>query len=389
VNCAGADGRLHRRETDTMGGFACSSWYFFRFCDPHNEQEPFSKSSVSYWMPVDCYVGGAEHAVMHLLYARFWTKVLYDAGLSPVKEPFQKLVNQGMMLAQTAYRKPREGERLHVDEDGILISPEEAQELPQDQVFWKWEKMSKSKGNVVTPEEAVEKFGADALRLYLLFVAPFEQDVQWTESGIQGPLRFLHRIFKLTEDAKSWFEPAWRSHLVVTDLSAESIRNLRRHTHSTIADATDSIDRFAFNTYVSALMKYLNAFSDFLKDQGMPQSVDQVVACSEALETLLVLLSPAAPHSADELWETLGQEGFLYHKDWPSHDPELSAPDQITIAVQVNGKLRDTFDAPATADEASLEELALKREKVKSLLNGLTVRKVIVVPGKLVNVVAN
>ncbi|MBV6456956.1 MAG: Leucine--tRNA ligase [Fimbriimonadaceae bacterium] len=389
VNCTGADGRLHRRETDTMGGFACSSWYFMRFCDPHNEREAYSKEAVDYWMAVDCYVGGAEHAVMHLLYARFWTKVLFDAGLSPVQEPFKRLVNQGMVLAETPYRKPREGERLHVGEEGILVTFEEAASLPKDQLIWKWDKMSKSKGNVVTPEEAVDKFGADALRLYLLFVAPFEQDVQWSETGIQGPIRFLHRLFKLVDDAKAWFEPNWRGHLVsLSDLS-EGSRVLRRSTHLTIADTTDSIMRFACNTYVSSLMKHLNTFGDFLKETGTPDTLEQVVVSSEALEVLLTLLSPAAPHTSDELWEQLGQDGFVYLRDWPIFDPDLAKADRVTIAVQVNGKLRDTFDVEAGADAKTVEELALAREKVMSFTDGKGIRKVIVVPGKLVNVVTS
>lgn len=384
VNTTDRDGRLGRRETDTMGGFACSSWYFLRFCDPHNEEKAFDFERVKYWMPVDCYVGGAEHAVLHLLYARFWTKVLYDAGLCPVDEPFQKLHNQGQVLAKTPYRKPREGEKLEVGEDGVLVSFAEAAKLPEDELFWRWARMSKSKGNVVTPDEAVEQFGADALRIYELFVAPFEQDVQWDNAGMQGAVRFLGKVFRLVEEWKGFYDESWRTHIGVTEPD-ETSKAIRRATHQAIAKVTGDIERFAFNTSISALMIYVNKLAEI---KGV-QTPAQKLAASEAIENLILLIAPAAPHSADELWESIGKIGFTYLADWPTFDEALAAEDEVTIAVQVNGKLRDTLNVPAGLDNAALEAGALASEKVQGHLAGLTVRKVIVIPGKLVNIVAS
>lgn len=385
VNVTDANGRLGRRETDTMGGFACSSWYFLRFCDPHNDKEGWSQEAVRRWMPVDCYVGGAEHAVMHLLYARFWTKVLYDAGLVPVKEPFRRLVNQGMVQAPTPYRVPREGEALAVGEEGVRITFEEASALPKDQVFFRNEKMSKSKGNVVTPEEAVEKHGADALRIFELFVAPFDMDVVWSEEGMAGAVRFLHRVFRLATDLRPRFDAAWREKIGKAELGG-SAKYLRRATHQAIRKCGGDLERFAFNTYVAELMKYFNATNEFLKRE---RAANDDLVVSEALETLILLIAPAAPHSADELWESLGKPGFTYNAAWPTYDEALAKDETVTIAVQVNGKLRDTIEMPADSDNAALEAAARSSAKVAVFTDGHTVRKVIVVPGKLVNLVVN
>ena len=385
VNVTDSQGRLGQRETDTMGGFACSSWYFLRFCDPHNYDKAWDEERVKYWMPVDCYVGGAEHAVMHLLYARFWTKVLYDAGLVPVKEPFQTLHNQGQVLNQTPYRLPREGEQLPVGEEGIQISSEEAQLLPKEQVFYRWARMSKSKGNVVTPDEAVESHGADALRLYELFVAPFTQDVQWQNEGMQGQVRFLSRVFRLVSELGPVYDAGWRSS-IASGSPSPVFAKVRRATHVAIKKSSEDIERFAFNTYVSALMIFVNTLHDLLKE-GSPK--ENAPAYSEAIETLVLLLSPAAPHSADELWEMLGKSGFTYQAEWPVFNPNLVTEETVTIAVQVNGKLRDTLEIAAGSSEDAHKEAALASEKVKANIDGKTIRKVIVVPNKLVNVVAN
>ena len=384
VNVADKDGRLGRRETDTMGGFACSSWYFLRFCDPHNEQRPWDFEKVAKWMPVDCYVGGAEHAVMHLLYARFWTKVFYDAGLVPFHEPFQRLMNQGMLLAKTPYRLPHPEEKLGVGEDGIQITFEEAAHLPEEAVFYRWEKMSKSKGNVVTPDEAVERYGADALRVFELFVAPFEQTIQWSDEGMQGAVRFLSRVFRLASELHATWHPDWRSRMSDVDDSGVS-RDVRRVTHQLIRKSTEDIEKFAFNTYIAALMTAVNSYNDLRKRCG--DSEAEKLAYSEALESLVLLLAPAAPHSADEIWAEIGGRGFTYEADWPRWDAELAKEDVVTIAVQVDGKLSDQILLPAGSSEETLQEAALGSPKVRAYTEGKTVRKVVVVPGKLVNIV--
>ena len=388
VNCVDSDGRLARRETDTMGGFACSSWYFLRFCDPDNYERAWSPESVSYWMPVDCYVGGAEHAVMHLLYARFWTRVLYDAGFVPVQEPFATLKNQGQVLASTPYRKPRSGERLEVGEEGILVSFEEAKMLPKEDLNWRWVRMSKSKGNVVTPDEAVESYGADALRMYLLFVAPFHADVQWSNDGIQGMVRFLSRVFKFATEIRPYFVEGWRDVLPFEDLDDLS-KKIRRSTHQAIRNCTNDLEAFGYNTYVSWLMKFVNELNDSLDfaRKRIDNERAMTLAYSEALEVLILLVSVGAPHSADEIWEGLGKEGFTYHAEWPTFIEELAKESEVTIAVQVNGKLRDTLQVAAGTDDESIKKMAIASEKVLIYTSDKEVKKVIVIPGRLVNIV--
>ncbi len=386
VNTTDLDGRLGQRETDTMGGFACSSWYFLRFCDPLNTTKAWDIDKANYWMPVDCYVGGAEHAVMHLLYARFWTKVLFDEGLIKVNEPFARLQNQGQVLGNTPYRQPREGETLGLGEDGILVSYAEAKDIPEDQLTWRWARMSKSKGNVVTPDEMVATHGADALRIYLLFVAPFTADVEWDTAGVGAAAKFLSRIFRFTEDNKAHYVNDWRDLIAFEELS-DNAKAVRRATHKAIRDVTKDIDEFGFNTYISWLMKYLNALGDVKGNATEDRSY--ALALSEAIETIILLLAPAAPHSADELWDSIGKEGFTYQANWPKFEEALAEEDSVTIAIQVNGKLRDTIQAAAKAPNEDLEKQALAQPKVQTFLEGLTIRKVIVIPGKLVNIVAN
>jgi leucyl-tRNA synthetase len=319
--------------------------------------------------------------VMHLLYARFWTKVLYDEGLVPVEEPFQVLRNQGQVLGRTPYRLPRPGEKLEIGEDAVMLTKEEAAQMPEEEVHWRWVRMSKSKGNVVTPDEAVAEYGADALRLHELFVAPFEADVQWSNEGMNGTARFLSRVFKLASELEPDFEAEWRDTIGSADIG-EAGTALRRATHKAIQTATEDIARFSFNTYVATLMKFLNAISDARKALTEPN-----VALSEALETLILLLAPGAPHSADELWESLGFSSFTFDAEWPTYDPALAKSETATIAIQVNGKLRDTIEMPAEASEEELREAALASAKVTVHTEGKSVRKIIVVPGKLVNVV--
>lgn len=342
------------RETDTMGGFACSSWYFLRFADPHNDQKPFDPEKAAQWLPVDLYVGGAEHAVMHLLYARFWTKVMYDAGLISFVEPFIRLKNQGMMLAPDP-KNP-----------SVMV------------------KMSKSKFNVVTPDEMSEKYGADALRVYELFVAPFEDTVPWSEDGINGAWRFLGRVYRLIADRTDKFVPNWRD-TVREETQSEEARALARKTHQTIEKVTRDINAFAFNTAVAALMELSNQIYDFIQAKdGLPKPC---VVFSEAAESLLLLLAPIAPHMADELWEMLGYNGYTYNAPWPVHDPAVARADTVTVVLQINGKVRDKMQIPAGASQEELEDLAINHEKVLEAQQGRQIRKVIAVPDRLVNVV--
>ncbi len=376
-----------RRETDTMAGTACSSWYFLRFAAPNNADAPFSREAVDYWLPVDTYVGGAEHAVSHLLYSRFWTKVLYDAGMIGFDEPFKRYRNQGMMLAWTPGMKPSSeetegGETDEKIEDWVAIKPDELSRFPESEIVHRWAKMSKSAGNVVTPDEAAERFGADSLRVYEMFVAPFDETVQWSEEGIRGSSKFLGRVYRLVAQFGTGWTPDWRQ---TVGAATGKDRDLRRKTHSTLTRVADDLENFRFNTAVAGLMEWVNAAYDVANT--LPEGT-RSAALDEAIEYLTLALAPFAPHLADELWtEGLGQSGFLYRHPWPVADPEVAKNDEITLVVQVNGKVRDKLSAPADADQAALQALALASPKVVEALAGAVPKKVIVVPGRLVNVV--
>ena len=391
-----------KRETDTMGGFACSSWYFLRFVSPHLDSAPFDKDLAAYWLPVDLYVGGAEHAVMHLLYARFWTKVLHDAGWVPFVEPFAKLVNQGMVLAHTPHRTMEAGESVesegddNEDRDLIPLTPEEVEKYDPDKIIWKWVKMSKSKRNVVTPDAMAEKFGADALRTCELFVAPFEDTVQWNEDGMNGAYRFMGRVWRLVNDWAERFDPDWRSKVTAEAAADPKAKALRRKVHQTIRKVGEDIDKFAFNTAVAALMEMTNdmqAFAQIANPKSQIQNGPELrFAMSEAIESLVLLLSPMTPHIADELWSMLpkpDKKQFTLLEQWPTYDPEVAKADEVEIVIQICGKIRDKLTISADTDEATMQSLALASDKIKSDLEGKTVRKVIVVKGKLVNIVAN
>jgi leucyl-tRNA synthetase len=336
LNVTLPDGRTGRRETDTMGTFACSSWYFMRFADPRNPEELASKEDLDYWLPVDMYVGGAEHAVMHLLYARFWTKVLYDLGVVSFVEPFTRLRNQGLILAT----------------DG--------------------RKMSKSFNNVITPDEVVEQHGADALRGYECFISDFEVAVPWSTQGVPGVRRWLDRVWRITLSPGDERGPE-------AELSE---RQLRRLTHQSIQRVDSDIVEFKFNTMIAALMEFTNGLHR-ARDAGLVGTP----AWDEAIETLLLLAAPVAPHITEELWARLGKPYSIHQQAWPVADPEMAAEDEVEIVIQVNGKLRDKLTMAVDADEAALREAALNNERVRSFIGDKAVRRVIVVPGKLVNVV--
>ncbi|MDI3280682.1 MAG: class I tRNA ligase family protein, partial [Bacillota bacterium] len=337
-----------RRETDTMDTFVCSSWYFLRYCDPHNTERPWDRRKVDYWMPVDQYTGGVEHAILHLMYARFFTMVLHDLGLVGVEEPFSNLLTQGMVL-----------------KDGA--------------------KMSKSKGNIVDPNAIVERYGADTARLFILFASPPERDLEWSDQGVEGCSRFLNRVWRLVLTVREKLAAVDGAPLDQRALSPAA-RQLRSKLHRTISKMTADIEeRFNFNTAISALMELVNA-AYLYREQVREEDQDPRV-WRELVDTLLLLLAPFAPHLAEELWERTGHRGSIHKQSWPTWDPEVAAGEEIEVVVQVNGRVRDRLLVPLEAGEEELKERALELERIRALIEGKEVAKVVVVPGKLVNVV--
>jgi leucyl-tRNA synthetase len=405
IETVDATGRPARRDRNTMPQWAGSCWYFLRFVDPHNDREPFSREAERYWMPVDLYVGGAEHAVLHLLYARFWHKVLYDLGLVHTVEPFQKLVNQGMVLG-ASYRywddnvaddpdaTPRrysshqvraEGEGTVAIEDG---RPVKARWVPPDRVqsgdgrAWLRdadvpgleleeviEKMSKSRGNVVNPDEVVGEHGADAMRLYEMFLGPIDKEAPWTTEGILGVARLLQRAWRLLVDEDAPGEPG-------RALPAGSgTPEQARLTAATIHGVTEDLEAMRFNTAIAKLMVFVR---DVAREAPVPR---------DAALVFVKLLAPFAPHVAEELWEKLGHADTITYEPWPVADPALLVADTVTLAVQVNGKRRAEIEVPAGADDAAVRATALASDNVRRHLEGREPKKVIVVKGRLVNIV--
>ena len=341
---------------------------------------PFDRDLAAYWRPVDLYVGGAEHAVMHLLYARFWTKVLYDAGLVPFKEPFGCLKNQGMVLSNTPHKALtlEDGSKT---KELVSIFPEEAAALPPEEVTYKWVKMSKSKRNVVSPDAMAEEFGADSLRIYELFVAPFDDAIQWSNEGMIGASRFLNRVWRMIYGYMERYDKDFGSRL--SGLSAEETA-LRRKLHKTIAKADADIDGFKFNTAIAAIMELANDMQAFYNRLGDKTSA----VFSECIYKLVLLLAPVTPHMADQIWQDLGYEGFTINAEFPVFDPEIAKDDEKEIVIQILGKVKAKAMIPADADKAHMVAVALANERIQKELEGKTVVKVITVPGKLVNIVA-
>ena len=335
-----------KRETDTMDTFVDSSWYFYRYTDSKNSKAPFDSAIAKYWFPIDQYIGGVEHAILHLIYSRFWTKVMRDLGLIENDEPARRLFTQGMVI-----------------KDGA--------------------KMSKSKGNVVSPDEMVGRYGADAARMYSLFAAPPDRDLDWQEDGVAGVSRFLGRVWRLTTK----YAPLARagrgeSIKAPTGLSLKLLRKL----HQTIAKITlDFEGRWHFNTCVAAIMELVNEIQ--AADAQLAAGEVPAPAMLELLRSLVLLLAPFAPHLAAELWEDLGEKGSILRAPWPVSDPALAKEDEIEIPVQINGKLVTLVRVPADADTKVIEAAALANEKVLSRTAGKTVCKIIVVPGRTANLV--
>ncbi|MCY3969902.1 MAG: leucine--tRNA ligase [Acidobacteria bacterium] len=361
------DGRKARRETNTMPQWAGSCWYFLRYIDPKNTEAPWARELERYWMPVDLYIGGVEHAVLHLLYARFWQKVLYDAGLVSTSEPFARLFNQGMILAYS-YRD-RGGKYHHPDtvdwrDDRVFLAGTD------EPLEARVEKMSKSKLNVANPDDVIERWGADTLRLHELFMGPLHQQKPWQTKDVDGVHRFLRRTWRLVVD-----ERAGNVSSKVNDAAPETGGELNRLLHKTVRKVGEDIDSLDMNTAISQMMIWVNAAT----------AADTVPR--QTLMTFLKVLSPFAPHLAEELWSRLGAEGLICHQDWPAYDPALIVDETINVVVQVMGKKRDVLQVDAGADRATLEELALASEKARRFMDGKAPRKVIVVPGRLVNIV--
>lgn len=343
-----------RRDTDTMDTFVDSSWYFFRYCDPHNDAAAFDPELAKQWTPVDQYIGGDSHAVMHLIYTRFWTKFMRDIGLVSFDEPVKKLLTQGMVTNRI------EG----TDE---------------------WKAMSKSLGNGVDPDEMITAFGADAARLFVLFAAPVENELRWSETGIEGAVRFLRRVYTMV-----W---RWQQRLSNQETNSEAVefsesaRALRRKTHQTIAKVTSDFEELHLNTIVAALMELFNELSAFEAQPANASAADAFVV-REALESLVLMLAPFSPHAAEEMWEHLGHAGgLLASGHWPQADAELARREELEIPIQVNGKLRSRVLASPQVTEEELRTAALNDEKIRSLIDGQQVVKVIVVPQRLVNIV--
>jgi leucyl-tRNA synthetase len=373
-------GRPAKRETDTMDTFVESSWYFERFCSPQEDRGMFDRARVKYWMPVDQYIGGIEHAILHLLYSRFYTRVLRDFGLVDFSEPFTTLLTQGMVVKETH----------HCSRDGFLFPEEVAEGLTCKKCgnpvqVGRTEKMSKSKKNVVEPDSLVQRYGADTVRLFCLFASPPEKDLEWSEQGVEGSFRFLNRVWRLVNDrpgiSRKGGQPAKEWNL------SEDLRALRRKTHLTIKKVTEDIEnRFHFNTAISAIMELVNLLYQN-EDKLMEDGPYPLAVWREALETVVILLSPIVPHICEELWEVMGNTESVAKVPWPRYDSEAMKDEEVLMVIQVNGKLRGRIMVGAHASEEEVRETVLAQQKVQELLKNQTLKKFVLVPRKLVNLV--
>ncbi|MGC2201803.1 MAG: class I tRNA ligase family protein, partial [Stellaceae bacterium] len=375
VDCPSC-GRPARRETDTLDTFFESSWYFLRFCSAR-APVAFERSAVDYWMPVDQYIGGVEHAVLHLLYSRFFTRTLKRCGYLDVEEPFTGLFTQGMVCHETYQSETGEWlfpEEVEATEDGHLFD-----QAGRPVTAGRHEKMSKSKKNVIGLDAIVDTYGADTARLYLLSDSPPERDLEWTETGIEGTWRYVNRLWRMVSEPPVGLPPPGTA--VPPGLSP-ALFAIRRAIHKAIAAVTDDLDKFRFNRAVARIRELTNSLDELPTPEPGAAEV-----LREGLETLARLLGPMMPHLAEEMWEALGGSGLLADQPWPVADPELTRDDQVTIAVQVNGKLRATLEIARDLDKVAVEDAALAMPQVTRWLEGQPPRKVIVVPNRIVNIV--
>ncbi len=381
TTCPICGSREARRETDTMDTFVESSWYYERYCSPNYDSGMFDSKAVDYWMPVDQYIGGVEHAILHLLYSRYYTRVLRDFGLVKYKEPFTRLLTQGMVCKETV-SCPEHGFLLPDEVDGTG-EDRGCKKCGQATTTGRVEKMSKSKKNVIDPNILLEKYGADTTRLFCLFAAPPERDLEWSEQGVEGGYRFLNRVWRL---ARMWMDSIREAEPFDgrPDQVGGDSRDVVKKTHETIKKVTKDIeDRFHFNTAISSIMELVNTLYG-VEPEKSPQ---KIAVMRFAMESVTLLLSPIVPHFAEELWNALGFETSILLASWPSYREDALVKDEFLIVVQVNGKLRSRFNVDADADDGTIKEMALSDERVQKFIDGKPVRKVIVVKKKLVNIV--
>jgi len=383
TTCPGCGSSEAKRDTDTMDTFMESSWYFERYCSPRENEGMFDRKAVEYWMPVDQYIGGVEHAILHLLYSRYFTRVLKELGLVDFKEPFTRLLTQGMVCKETV-SCPQHGflypEEIEMEDNGKMTCKNCGSSVSLGRV----EKMSKSKKNVIDPNLLLEKYGADTTRLFCLFAAPPERDLEWNDQGVEGSYRFLNRIWRIAQNSMKEIRSAEPFTGSLNDLDGK-LKDLYRKSHQTIKKVTGDIeDRFHFNTAISAIMELVNMMYGVEEFDKIPQGSSVM---RFAMETSVLLISPIVPHFAEELWENMGHEPSVLNVAWPRYREDALSADEILVVIQVNGKLRGKFTIDAGADDEMIKKTALSDSSARKFINDKTIKKIIVVKKKLVNIV--
>lgn len=385
------NGKKGRRETDTMDTFVDSSWYYLRYLDSKNSEVPFDKEDANNWTPVDQYIGGVEHAVMHLLYARFIHKALRDLGYLNTNEPFKRLLTQGMVLGPSYYSK---NERRYLFANEVIVKGGIAYSIEtNEELITKMEKMSKSKNNGVDPEEIVKEFGADAARVFALFAAPSEKELEWNTNGLMGAYRFLNRYYLLVESTIDFIDKdsnEANNYNLKYENTNKMDKEILKTLHQTVKKVTESIeDDFHFNTAISGIMSLLNNMTTYKQEviDSKKESTESRKIWKEVVEKTTLLLSPFAPHLSDEIWFNIGNNTFTFEEKWPIYNEEYMVENTFNLVLQVNGKLRDMVETELDQSKENLEKLAFESEKIKKQLEGKSVVKVIVVPNKLVNIV--